>query len=211
MYAKIYFQFPETFISGNGDVISWDIIKKLHKLQEHEGLNCGNKLTSRHIMFWQQKMKVSLSVQTLSSSVADSIKFCREILSHPDFENSQGTEEFIRLMDILFDVLNTSSPLGKGYKGPINLQRKVDTLKFLHHAKNYILGLKNRNGEPLIKTQRNIAFIGLLIDIDALEYLICFKIKTYKWKYILTYKFSQDHIELLFNAIRRAGKTELMF
>jgi hypothetical protein len=55
-------------------------IKELFKLQEKEKLVLANKLTKYYIEFKKQIMKVKLATQTLSSSVADAIDFCRDIL-----------------------------------------------------------------------------------------------------------------------------------
>ena len=45
----------------------WDHIKLVHSTQDSVGLRLGTRLTSRHINFQNNKMKVSLAVQTLSS------------------------------------------------------------------------------------------------------------------------------------------------
>lgn len=197
--------FSGNFSTG-GQNVSWRHIEGLQKLQDKEGLSCGNKLTSRHTHFWQQKMKVSLCVQTLSSSVADSIRFCRERLNHNIFNDSEGTEKFLRVMDHLFDVLNSSCPKAKNWKKPIALDGLHQILPFLEHSKNYIRSMKKEDGTLLINTQRNMGFIGFLINIQTMENLIAEKILTRKWQYILPYKFSQDHLELLFNSIRGAGQ-----
>ena len=56
-----------------------------------------------------------------------------------------------------------------------------------------------------------MGFIGLLINIDAIEHLIQEKVIANKWKCIIPYKFSQDHLELLFNSIRGAGQYDAIF
>lgn len=137
--------------------------------------------------------------------MADSIKFARERLEYERFENSEETERFIRVMDRLFDVMNVCSPHGRGFKAPISIDSLVTLSPFLIEAKEYISTLCNVSGIPLINTQRNIGFIGLLINIDTIQRLIVEKLETNSWRYILTYKFSQDHLELFFNCIRRAG------
>lgn len=147
-------------------------------------------MTRRHINFWQQKMKVSLCVQTFSASVADSIRFARERLEHPDFEDSFETEKFIRIIDRLFDILNISSPSGRGWKAPITLERLFATKQFLQYASTYIKSLCNSDRIPLKNTQRNIGFIGLLINIQTVNELIDSKLSTGEWRFLLTYKFS---------------------
>ena len=170
---------------------------------------CGNKLTQRHIHFWQQKMSVSLAAQTISSSVADSLEFARKRLRLRNFEDTEGTEMFLRTMDRLFDILNISSPHGRGWKAPINMTNYFEIDDFLTKTKNWILGLENSSGVALTKTQRHIGFIGMWLNIDSVQSLMADNLIKRKWSYILTYKFSQDHLELLFNAIRRAGTSIL--
>ncbi|CAB3991299.1 Hypothetical predicted protein [Paramuricea clavata] len=64
-------------------------------------------------------MNVRLAAQTLSSSVADAIGFLNLSMKLSEFQNSDGTMKFIRMIDRLFDMLNSRSPLGKGYKQPL--------------------------------------------------------------------------------------------
>lgn len=59
----------------------------------------ANKLSSKHLEFKKQIMKVKLATQTLSSSVADAIDFCREVLKLNQFNNSEATTKFIRYCD----------------------------------------------------------------------------------------------------------------
>ena len=51
------------------------------------------------------KIKVALAVQTLSSSVADAIKFCTS-LGLPQFQESDATVRFIRCIGDTLKVLS---------------------------------------------------------------------------------------------------------
>ena len=84
-----------TYIEGNK--ISWEYIYLLDKVQREEGLRLGNKLTSAHIQFWQQKMKVKLAAQALSGRVASAIDFLNKKLQRKEFQGSEATVKFIRL------------------------------------------------------------------------------------------------------------------
>jgi hypothetical protein len=53
-------------------MIDWRYFESLHKLQKIEGLRLANKLTSKHIYFENNKMKVKLAVQIFSDSVSKS-------------------------------------------------------------------------------------------------------------------------------------------
>ena len=58
---------------------------ELQKIQESEGLHLANKLKLKHIRWKQQKMKVNLAAQALSSSVADAIQYSSSQLNLPQF------------------------------------------------------------------------------------------------------------------------------
>ena len=64
-----------SFVDGEGNTIKWEYLQELQKLQETEGLNLGNKLSSTHLKFEKHKMNVRLAAQTLSASVANAIEF----------------------------------------------------------------------------------------------------------------------------------------
>ena len=138
-------------------------------------------------------MKVSLCVQTLSSSVADSIQFVRQSLRLPQFLESAGTERFIRVIDHLFDIMNVSSPLGHGSKAPVRLTKLQSVISFLDVAEQYITGLTTSDGTSLTSTQRNIGFIGFLVNIKSIRHLIRTKVKRYlchsKFSVSLVYKY----------------------
>ena len=150
-------------------------------------------------------MKVSLCVQTFSASVADSIRFARERLD-TQISRTPSKLKNSSVFNRLFDVLNISSPSGRGWKAPITLERLSATKQFLQYASTYIKSLCNSDRIPLKNTQRNIGFIGLLINIQTVNELIDSKLSTGEWRFLLTYKFSQDHLELLFNCVRRTCK-----
>ncbi|KAF2889223.1 hypothetical protein ILUMI_16950, partial [Ignelater luminosus] len=81
------YQFPDlkpSFQFNNMEVHTfWDAchmyIESIEKLQAREGLRAGTKLTARHINFQNEKMKVSLALQTLSRSVSSALLFCKEL------------------------------------------------------------------------------------------------------------------------------------
>ena len=59
----------------------------------------------------------------------------------------------------------------------------------------------------MIETRRKTGFLGFLIGIESICGIFKDFVETgmYQLKYLLTYKFSQDHLELFFGAIRSAG------
>jgi hypothetical protein len=180
----------------------WHYIQQLHHLQTSEGLKAGNKLSDSHINFYRQKMKVSLAAQTLSQSVADAIDFCRDSLKLPEFKDSEATSKFIRHVDVLFDIMNSRSPFGKGSKSPMRLSNEQQWSEVFKCCEKYISQLKTEDGKLLINSARKTAFIGFLVNMKSFRFLFEQHVKNGPMKYLLTYKFSQDHLELFFCALR---------
>lgn len=73
-------------IDDQGQKIQWAYLKELHKLQVAGGFYLGNKLSIRHINYENQKMKVKLTTQLMSQSVADALIFCKNILKLQTFQ-----------------------------------------------------------------------------------------------------------------------------
>ena len=187
-----------TIVDGEGNAIRWHHIEELQKLQEVEGLNLGNKLSPIHQKFQKHKMNVRLAAQTLSSSVANAVEFLDKSMKLPSFRDSHGTVIFIRTIDRLFDMLNSLHPKSK------------DTWEeILMSTADYLLSLKTSTptGQLLSTSQRKTFVIGFVACIKSAISMAAqmFSLPTNPFKYLLTYKFSQDHIELLFSCIRSRG------
>ncbi len=193
---------------SDGNTIDWKFIEELHKLQETEGLRLANKLRSAHIDWKPQKMKVNLAAQTLSSSVADALEYCEGKLHEmPQFRGCGPTVKFIRIFDRLFDVLNSRNPKANSFKAPIRKTNYQFVKKFLNDACEYIKGLKGPEGQSILKSKRKTGFLGFLLCADAVQGLAkdLMSGENPVLKYILTYKMSQDHLELFFGAVRASG------
>ncbi len=192
-----------------GNSIKWEYIKSLHSLQKDEGLHLGNKLRSAHIDWQSQKMKVNLAAQTISASVADALRFCERHLQLPQFAGCEPTCKFLEIFDRLFDMINSRNPIARGFKSPLRQDNERTNMAFLMEAYNYIIGLKEPgiNGWPLVATGKNTAFLGFLVAIKSFKQLYDTYVgpPTSQLQYLLTYKFSQDHFELFFAAIRSAN------
>ena len=135
----------------------------------------GNKLKLAHIRWWQQKMKINLAAQTFSASVAD--------------------------------ILNSRNPCAKGFKAALLKSNKASWESFLHEANDYIMGLKNTSDDLMYTTRRKTGFIGFMVAIESMKGIFAELVerKEAPMKYILTYKFSKDYLELFFGAIRSSG------
>lgn len=204
--------------------IKWHYITDLHLLQEEKQLHLANKLTHRHIAFKNDIMKVKLATQLLSRSVAKALVLCNSDLNIPAFNGSQPTSEFIMMINNVFDILNTRNLNDHGYKKPLSLTNADNILPFIEEAKEYLFSLnidirrkrtiKKKNDTrvvystenvPLWKSQSCTGVLGLVVCLESLKYLFTTLVETSILSYLLTYKTSQDHIELLFGNIRSQG------
>jgi hypothetical protein len=190
---------------GDGNQIRWQYIKDLFELQDKEGLKAANKLKRNHIEWFQQKMKLSLAAQALSSSVADSLEFVSKDLQLKQFADVDATVKFIRLIDRLFDVLNSKLVFAKGYKAVLRTSNEHYWRPFLLEAKNYLLQLKLAD-VSLHSTPRKTSVLGFVATITSILDLYDSYVKTGLMSYLATYRLSQDHIELTFNVIRSRGR-----
>ncbi len=126
---------------GDGNAIKWDHICLLNEIQRDEGLKFANKLGAKHTNFQQHKMKVNVAAQTLSSSIADAIEFLMD-RGIPGFEDATGTVSFIRVVDRLFDFLNSRSRFSKGYKQPVSKNSLQFWAKVVETSVKYLKQLR---------------------------------------------------------------------
>ena len=198
-----------SFVDSEGNDIKWSHTEHLQNLEVKEGLNLANKLTTNHLKFEKDKMNVRLAAQRLSSSVANAIDFLDKWGELPNFSGSNGTVKFIRTIDRLFDILNSRNPLAKGFKAPLRSSSQDTWEEILLSAAKYLLSLKTKSPVPklLSTSQRRTFIIGFVTCIKSTIAMAkqMLSLSTNPFKYLLTYKFSQDHIELLFSCIRSRG------
>ena len=104
-------------------------------------------------------------------------------------------------------MLNSRNPLSKNFKAPLRPSNYSYIEKFLDETYNYISKLRNGEGNLITESGKKTGFIGFLIAIKSIKALYKKLVDSPKplLKYILTYKFSQDHLELFFAAVRSAG------
>lgn len=193
---------------GEGKKIEWRYIKELALLQQEEGLRLGNKLRTMHIEYKKLIMKVYLAAQTLSASVADAIEYCWETLHLPQFEGCEATVKFIRYVDCIFDFLNVRNPWGKGFKSPLKKDNEHIWRDRILDAIKYLSELKLENGQSIGSCGRKCGFIGFYTAVLSVIAIYDRYVKPDDavLLFLLTYKLSQDHLELLFAAIRaRSG------
>lgn len=198
----------------DGNEISWRFVVKLHELQDREGLLAGNRVRKRHIYFENNKMKVRLAAQLLSTSTADALDYLNYDLKLAEFQNSEATVKFIRQADIVFDILNSKNFLAKKKINKPLSSANIHIVKSLcQQAKEYILGLQVASFEygrwqpplSILNSVWKTGFLGFLCCMDSVLGLYSTWVETQHLRFIPTYKLSQDHLETFFCAVRSRG------
>ena len=114
-------------------------------------------------------MNVKLAAQTLSSSVADAIEFLDSSMKVTEFSNSRGTVKFVRTIDWLFDMLNSQSPIAKGFKQPLRPECKETWEDIVKTTANYLLSLRaNNEAQQLLAMHARRTFVlGFVTTIKS--------------------------------------------
>jgi len=148
-------------------------------------------------------MKVRFAANTLSASVANAIDFLRNE-GLDNFRDSESTVQFIRIIDRLFDFLNSRNPFDRNFKQPITRHNFYYFQTMIEENIEYLFSLKCKDGKYLKTSNRRTFLYGIAItarSILSVAHDLLFSSNAF-YKYILSYKFSQDHVELLFQKIR---------
>ena len=121
-----------------------------------------------------------------------------------DFKDSKPTSDFILLMNDLFDMLNSKSRFGTNNRKPMSLDKILDIEASLQDSILFLRSLKDTAGIPLIRGPRQRFVIGFSISafsIIAINKNLLHR-ESSPFDYILTYRFSQETLELFFSKIR---------
>lgn len=62
----------------------------------------------------------------------------------------------LKVIDRLFDVMNSRNPRARGFKAPLGLRNWEDTLGFMSEARAYLTKLRLNDGTPLHCSKRFI-------------------------------------------------------
>ena len=103
--------------------------------------------------------------------------------------------------------MNSKTPFAKGNKAPVSLENLAAWIDKCQKLADYLFALKDEKGNYLRCGHCKTAIWGFVFSIESIASIVKHLLthKTFPYKYVLTYKFSQDHLELLFNEIRRRG------
>lgn len=148
-------------------------------------------------------MSVRIACQTISNSTADSLDFLR-LKGIEEFQGSEATANFLRRFNNIFDTLNSMRENAEGFKRAISHETKTEYFQYFDESISYIRGLKLSLGGPsILKTAAKTPFYGFIIDMQNMRSFYLEYVESNILPQVLTFRFSQDHLELLFASIRQ--------
>lgn len=190
----------EVLFDEQNDKIEWQYIEELYNYQSEHKINLGNKLTKVHIQWQRKKMCVRIAAETLSNSVADAIETLQKS-GVEAFQGSEATVKFIRLINNVFDMLNSKdSKSAVCFKRPISAETKDEYFKYFDESILYISKLKlSLQGKSILQTRSKIAFLSLIVSMKNCRSFYESYVESGILNNVATFHFSQDHLELLFS------------
>lgn len=115
-----------------------------------------------------------------------------------EFVKCEATIKFVKVIDAIFDFLNSRNPFAKDYKQAI----RNNNIEYLEEKMKtniqYLYSLKTLTGQYLWKSKRKTFILGFAAAIKSTLAIINDLLTNHNLNYILTYKFSQDAVELFF-------------
>lgn len=205
--ARNVFGTKKVLFDADGNKIEWKYIEQLVEFKERRNLELSHKLSQAHIQWKSNPMKVRLAVETLSASTANSMEFLMD-QGHSEFAGSKHTTKFIRTINDLFDISNSTDCAEKEnpLKNPMSEKNAQQISQVFQIASEYIRGLQMiENGKKvmLCKSLSKTGFQGFLINMECLANMFNeIVIEKKLMASIPTHTMSQDHLENLFGKVR---------
>lgn len=189
--------------------VAWSFFEKLVNIQISENINFGNKLTKNHLEYGKMEINVRYAAETLSNSTAASMEYMNKVLNEESFRNSEGTVEYFRFCNNIFDIMNSKRKhCDDKYKQPISETTVNQIDSYFENAKNYIKGLtiiENGQKKPILKSKSFTPYFGFYHNMTSLMGVYHDYVKPSGVKEFYTFDVSQDHLESFFGCIRRLG------
>lgn len=185
-----------------GKLVKWEYLVSLVNFQNEEGLSAAAKLRNKHINFAKEKMRVKTATQVFSRSVSDALTFLEKDLEIDNFKGAEETATFCQLFNDVFDILNSRSKFAKyPYKRALCQETANIFFNRFSELRNYVLNLYLKD-KPILESNRKTGFLGFLVGMESFSNIYQKYVIKGNLKFLLGYKFSQDHLETLFSSVR---------
>lgn len=124
----------------NKNKIEWKYIEKLEELRRAHNFQT-HKLSKKHVQWKRNTMNVRIAVQTLSSSVAQSMDYLMKN-NIEDFKDASATIEFIQRMNNIFNIFNSTNTRNVlPFKNCMNSRNARIFLDYFDECVNYLKSL----------------------------------------------------------------------
>lgn len=168
--------------NDSNDKIEWRFFESLYEYSREHDMKT-HKLTKKHLQWKRNAMNVRLAVETLSESVANSMKYLAD-QGNPNFQNAGPTIEFIRIMNKLFDIFNAKNSTSINiFKNALGEGNKRIIFDFFRTTIDYLKGLKIQDIRftkgvrdkvvekfvliPVLDSRNKTAFRGFIADMHS--------------------------------------------
>lgn len=191
-----------TMYDREGRPIEWKYFERLVAIKNQDGLST-HKMTTAHINYSRNEMRVSLAAQTFSQSAALSMESLMR-RKYPGFENTDGTIEFTKRLDTLFDTMNSDQlQTDNRFKSPINVMTKIEIFQFLDDTADYLKRLTHQKFKnPVINSSIKVGFKGMLINIANIKKIYLDLVETKKLDDFPVRRIVQCSLESFFSRCR---------
>lgn len=198
--------FASNMIYHQGNLVNWELLKKLVEKQSMDNFNLCNKLTRKHIDWHQNDMNVKLAAETISNSTADALEQLSKD-DYDDFKNNLTTVNFIRFFDRAFDCLNfgDSRKADGRYKQKLCDETVDHIFEFAERFKKFLSELelqRKTKTEPILQSTAYVGFFGFYMNFISLRGIYEDFIQNGTLTEFHPFQFSQDHLETFFSLIR---------
>lgn len=188
----------------NHGIASWEHIIRLKKILDEPSPCSVTKLNTKQL-FHRQKVKMQISTEPITASVANTLQILRNGKTL-GFLESEGTEVFIKLFDLLFQIFSSQNLYAKGYRAVMTLQQFSFIRGFLDFAEKTLGAMKNSAGEKIIETKNNLFIVGFLLNIQSLRQICEQFLVTEKLKHLLMFKFQHFHLKSFVSCLQSYSK-----
>ncbi|CAK1600653.1 unnamed protein product [Parnassius mnemosyne] len=186
----------------NGKTVSWDDIQMLYNLEVKKDMRSVPKLTDAHIFPNNfQRQKVRFATQVFSNSVVAALE---TYAASGQITPANGTVEFIKTVDNLFDLLNSSNlhsrkPYGKPFRGDSS---ELELLDQAQHIFNNLIIKNKRTGKDVTNTVKFTK--TLIITMNSIRQMLV-DMQNDGYVYLFTRRLNNDCLENFFRLIRQAS------
>lgn len=128
---------------------------------------------------------------------------------HPEFTGCKATIDFTLKLNNLFDILNSKSKFSSNFKRPFSKETFAEYKPVFDEMTEYLKGLyyidKKNKIDFIVDSQIKTGYVGFVIGITSIQKLYDIYVDCGTLEYLLSFKFSQDQLEMLFSALRARG------